>query len=159
MILKILAVVALVTLPLTVTLWYRSHAAPTRHRWDLTQYKSIDVFLRDGVCGLHVLSMPTLSRVKSEFTSPLRFDAVPNNASLLLSSQPAGPYRHTWLVFPFWLPTLLLAACAITPLMTGPIRRWNRERRGLCVYCGYDLRGTRNGICSECGGHRSAAHA
>lgn len=158
MLLKIFAVVALVTLPMTVTFWYRSHSEPVRYRWDLTEYKSIEAFLHDGICGLHVLSMPTLSRVRSEFTAPLRFNAVPNNASLLLSSRSSGDYRHTWLVFPFWLPTVFLIGCAITPLLTGPIRRWRRVRKGLCIYCGYDLRGSRNGICPECGG-RSTSRA
>lgn len=153
MVLKVMAVGALVSLPLTVTSWYRSHREPTRHRWDLTEYKSIDVILRNGVCGLHVLSMPTLSKVKSEFTSRLQFNTLPNNSSLLLSSQVAGPYRHTWLVFPFWLPTILLLFCAVMPICTGPMRRLYRRRRGLCVFCGYDLRGSRGGICSECGGH------
>lgn len=31
------------------------------------------------------------------------------------------------------------------------IRHRSRRRKGLCVNCGYDLRGTTSGVCSECG--------
>jgi hypothetical protein len=30
-------------------------------------------------------------------------------------------------------------------------RRWSRRRAGLCGWCGYDLRGSSSGRCSECG--------
>jgi hypothetical protein len=33
----------------------------------------------------------------------------------------------------------------------GMIRRGSRRRRGWCVRCGYDLRGSGAGMCSECG--------
>jgi hypothetical protein len=36
--------------------------------------------------------------------------------------------------------------------MRDLIRRGRRRRRGLCVSCGYDLRGSMNGACPECGG-------
>lgn len=52
---------------------------------------------------------------------------------------------HLLLVaFPF-------GVCAAVPLFRGPVRRWHRARRGLCVRCGYDLTGNISGVCSECG--------
>ncbi len=32
-----------------------------------------------------------------------------------------------------------------------PLRRMIRRTRGLCIKCGYDLRGTSKGVCPECG--------
>jgi hypothetical protein len=49
----------------------------------------------------------------------------------------------------------LAAFAAVT--VPGHLRRRGRRRRGLCVECGYDLRGTTGAICPECGesrGHR-----
>ena len=39
-------------------------------------------------------------------------------------------------------------------LVTPPVRRSWRRRRGLCVGCAYDLRGATSTVCSECG-HRN----
>ena len=52
----------------------------------------------------------------------------------------------------WWAPVALLAA---TPVVRGVrfVRRCRRDRRvrmGLCLHCGYDLRGS-PGICPECG--------
>ena len=33
----------------------------------------------------------------------------------------------------------------------GPLRRWRRRRKGLCLKCGYDLTGNVTGRCPECG--------
>lgn len=148
---KILAIVALVLLPLSLTFWYRSHAHPTRYRFDVTLYKSLDVYLRDGVCGLHLLSMPTKTASKSEFEVPLRYHATPNQASFLLSSFRQGPFRFTWLVFPFWVTSSLLLMMGFLPVARGPMLRWWRARCGRCLYCGYDLTGNRSGRCPECG--------
>jgi hypothetical protein len=150
MFLKALAVVALVTLPLIVVQWHRSHKEPVHYRWDLTVYKSMDLYLKDGVCGMHVLSMPTRVGSRTEHASRINYNASPNGSSLYLSSNATGRYRHTWLVFPFWLPALLLACCGILPVMQGPVRRWWRAMKGRCIYCAYDLRGS-HGKCPECG--------
>ena len=49
------------------------------------------------------------------------------------------------------LVAFLFGACAAGPLLRGPVRRWHRARRGLCVRCGYDLTGNISGVCPECG--------
>jgi hypothetical protein len=52
---------------------------------------------------------------------------------------------------------LLLAAGTLASLypllliLRGPIRRWERRRRGLCINCGYNLTGNESGVCPECG--------
>ena len=50
-----------------------------------------------------------------------------------------------WLIalFPFLYPTVLV--------FRGPLRRRRRRRRGLCLKCGYDLRGLPEPRCPECG--------
>jgi len=67
---------------------------------------------------------------------------------------PAGPmpYSQTVLVIPYWMP---LVACALAParwfLLVRPRLVYKRRvRRGLCAYCGYDLRATPQ-RCPECG--------
>ena len=45
---------------------------------------------------------------------------------------------------------LLLAAHPTIAFIRGPLRRYRRRKRGLCVACGYDLRGS-PGRCPECG--------
>lgn len=151
MIAKILAVVALVTLPLSVAYWHRSHTQPFQYRCDLTLYKSMWVYLKDGVCGLEVLSMPTKVASRTEFRNPLRALPLPKQASFWLSSTQNGPF-HTWfVVFPFWLPTMLLTGVGSIPIVRGPVRRFWRKARNCCEECGYNLTGNRSGRCPECG--------
>lgn len=155
MVVKIVAVIALVALPLNLTMWHRSHNSPTLHRWDMTLYKSTTVYLRDGMCGVHVLSMPTKVASKTEFETPLGWDPLigksPGVFPFFFRSKVKGPYRNTWVVFPFWFPAVTLSCFGILPIVRGPFRRFLRRRRGQCLECGYDLYGTRGRRCSECG--------
>lgn len=157
MISKIIAIIALVILPLNLTFWYRSHSRPVRYRFDVTHYKSLDVYLKNGVCTLHLLSMPTRTAAKTEFETSLRYNPAPTQASFFLSSSQQGPFRFTWLIFPFWVATLGLIGLGTMPIVRGPVLRWWRMRRGRCLYCGYDLTGNRSGRCPECGGHFQAS--
>jgi len=52
---------------------------------------------------------------------------------------------------PLWLMFLASAVYPVVAFIRGPLRRWRRKRRGLCVGCGYNLIGTVTGVCSECG--------
>lgn len=52
---------------------------------------------------------------------------------------------------PLWLPFVLLSAYPTVAFIRGPVRRWRRRRKGLCVKCGFDLTGNVSGICPECG--------
>jgi hypothetical protein len=56
---------------------------------------------------------------------------------------------------PAWSIRVLAILCLAIPstsLVRGPLRRWHRRRKSLCVCCGYDLTGNVTGVCSECGG-------
>ena len=56
---------------------------------------------------------------------------------------------------PLWLPLLLFPAYPAFALVRGPLRRWRRHRKGLCIRCGYNLEGNVSGTCSECGNART----
>lgn len=52
---------------------------------------------------------------------------------------------------PLWMPFALFGFFPLIAAFRGPLRRRRRRRRGLCVYCAYDLTGNATGVCSECG--------
>jgi len=52
---------------------------------------------------------------------------------------------------PAWLPVLLFSTYPIFSFVHGPLLRFRRLRRGLCVKCKYDLEGNTSGTCPECG--------
>ncbi|MCZ6655312.1 MAG: hypothetical protein O7D91_20080 [Planctomycetota bacterium] len=55
--------------------------------------------------------------------------------------------NYSYLLVPYWLT---IAACAVIfALSWQPLRR-KRRKLGLCLKCGYDLRGSK-GRCPECG--------
>jgi len=153
MVAKIFAVLAVLVLPLNLFFWHRSHSAPVYFRSDVSPYRSLTVYLRDGVIGMYLLTMPTPTNGKSEFQADLRYDATPSKGNLYLSSKHFGDLTKTWLVFPFWLSTVLLVFITFQPVIRGPVREIWRRIRGRCISCGYDLTGNRSGRCSECGEH------
>ncbi len=54
------------------------------------------------------------------------------------------------LVLPTWSLALVFGAgLALTARV--PLRAWSRSARGVCIGCGYSLRGNVSGICPECG--------
>ena len=151
MVTKVLGIVALLAFPMSVSLWHKSHNDPVQYRWDASARKSMRLYLKDGVFGLRVLSMPTKTAIRSEFRSPLSISAIPTEHAVMLSSRRNGVFRITWLIFPLWLSSLLLAGLATIPFLRGPVTRTWRRRHGRCVECGYDLRGCKSRRCPECG--------
>jgi len=53
---------------------------------------------------------------------------------------------------PFWIPFLVFGIYPAVTFVRGPLRRWHRRRKGLCVKCAYNLTGNTSGVCPECGG-------
>ncbi len=53
--------------------------------------------------------------------------------------------------FPLWAPFILFAAYPTLAFIRGPVRRWRRRKRGLCIHCGYNLTGLTEPRCPECG--------
>ena len=67
-------------------------------------------------------------------------------------SFPRGlPYRPIWPGFA--ANTVFYAALFWLPFAPFALRRMIRRHRGLCLKCGYDLRGSTEG-CPECGWER-----
>ncbi len=63
-----------------------------------------------------------------------------------------GPSEVTRAIeMPSWFPFVVLAAYPGLVLVRGPVRRWRRRKRGLCLTCGYSLEGNASGVCPECG--------
>lgn len=151
MFIKIAAVLSLMIVPLSAALWHSSHKHPAQYRYDITEYKSLRVYLREGVCCFRLLNLPTKTTNISSFHAPLTYNPTPQKASFLLRTGFEGPYRVTWFIFPFWLTTIGLISVGFIPIIRGPVRQQWRRSRGLCVECGYNLRGNRSGRCSECG--------
>ena len=55
------------------------------------------------------------------------------------------------MIIPLWVPFVLFAAYPTIAFIRGPLRRWRRRRKGLCIRCGYNLEGNVSGVCPECG--------
>jgi len=53
-----------------------------------------------------------------------------------------------------WLLVIAFGTYPVTAFIRGPLRRSRRRKRGQCVNCGYDLRGSPDGRCPECGDER-----
>lgn len=53
--------------------------------------------------------------------------------------------------FPLWFLLVLTIAYPVLAVMRGPLRRWQRRRKGHCANCDYDLTGNESGVCPECG--------
>lgn len=53
--------------------------------------------------------------------------------------------------FQLWPCFVLFATYPTIAFIRGPVRRWRRRRKGLCVKCGYDLTGNVTAVCPECG--------
>ena len=62
------------------------------------------------------------------------------------------------LVWPGFAINTIFYAAILWLLTFGPFiaRRYIRHKRGYCIMCGYDLRGTSGGGCPECGWGREA---
>ncbi|MCH8148524.1 MAG: hypothetical protein IH987_11105 [Planctomycetes bacterium] len=52
---------------------------------------------------------------------------------------------------PLWLLMIAFAVYPTIAFIRGPVRRWRRHRKGLCIRCGYNLEGNVSGVCPECG--------
>ncbi len=63
-----------------------------------------------------------------------------------------GTQAKSWILFgPSWISVLIPCAYPAIAFIRGPLRRYRRRRRGLCIRCGYNLEGNVSGVCPECG--------
>ena len=66
-----------------------------------------------------------------------------------VTTQP--PIEYTEIQVWAWLLVAAFASYPTIAFIRGPLRRWRRHRKGLCLRCGYNLVGNVSGVCSECG--------
>jgi hypothetical protein len=62
-----------------------------------------------------------------------------------------GPGLYCLLEFHLVVAFALFAIYPVIAFIRGPLRRRRRQRKGLCVRCGYNLTGNVSGVCPECG--------
>lgn len=95
-------------------------------------------------------SIPTLIRISygGDWYERLGFERVtwisrgPNPPEVIYSKR---------FMFPAWVPFIVFGTYPTVAFMRGPLRRWRRRRKGLCVKCRYDLTANVTGTCPECG--------
>lgn len=68
-----------------------------------------------------------------------------------LATIPLPTYDGWELHVNLWTIAILLLAYPATTFVLARVSLSRRRRRGLCLNCGYDLRGNVSGQCSECG--------
>ena len=61
------------------------------------------------------------------------------------------PVNVLAMVTPCWPLVILFGAYPALAFVRGPVWRWRRRKHGLCLKCGYDLRGSPGPRCPECG--------
>jgi hypothetical protein len=59
--------------------------------------------------------------------------------------------RVTSVKVPCWMLVAILASVSLLVSIRWRARRRRRASRGMCIQCGYDLRGNISGVCPECG--------
>ena len=62
-----------------------------------------------------------------------------------LPTQPSS-CRRTQIQVWAWLVVAAFAAYPMLAFIRGPLRRWRRHRKGLCLRCGYNLEGNVSGV-------------
>lgn len=96
--------------------------------------------------------MSGYARVHGTVFDLIRAEAEKCNLSIGEVQRLAAKTRRVLTVaMPVWGALLLTGFFPLVYVVTGPVRRWRRRKRGLCEGCGYDLRGNVSGVCSECG--------
>lgn len=62
-----------------------------------------------------------------------------------------GRTSRWMIVVPLWSAWIAISTYPLLAISRPLVRRSRRRRRGLCIFCGYDLRGNPALPCSECG--------
>lgn len=86
---------------------------------------------------------------------------LPSETSWMLASEDIllldRQVRLSRIRLPLWMPAVAAVPSVVLVVWLSycVVRRTLRKKHGMCVWCGYDLRGSSGGRCSECGRERS----
>jgi len=130
-------------------------------RWDEREYSPfasfdplwfpayVDIDVRDGA----VDSFRFYVRTPIPRSEPSHWHPRKWGFHLCRQKSDATPFfeQQTMVGAPCWLVIAALSAYPVNVFFSGPVKRWFRRRRGLCVKCGYRLEGLPDPRCSECG--------
>ncbi len=149
---KTLTILSFIGLVLSVGLWGVSYVGVTAYRTELPWQLGV-VALRGELSIINIkLSQDAISRMGIsdgfgwEYGAPVR--ATPSEWNWwprFASNNPSFSYMS----IPLYLPVLLFGVWPLWLLL--PFRRRRKRRKlGLCMRCGYDLRGLTELRCPEC---------
>jgi len=163
----------------TTALWIRSHwlmdflSVPTSTKWFLSFSSRLGAISlghcldsdRNGTESVSFESGDVTPWIEATMRMQEAFAAVfrLTRSSARIEPDPSFRYQNNSVTyrgrtfegrsvtFPHWLLAILFAAYPTIAFIRGPLRRYRRRRKGLCLKCGYNLTGNTTGVCSECG--------
>jgi hypothetical protein len=95
----------------------------------------------------------------SLFVGARDYTSVLESVGVLLNGRFGRDDLNLFVVMPYYMPVTLMLPLSVW-WVVNVRRRWRiRSRRlaGQCLHCGYDLRGSTEGPCPECGAIKTAA--
>ena len=146
MIRKAIIVVLTLGVIATAAVWLASHREPVVFHIPDTDQWEVGLAVLGGRCLGLCIDQTAASHLAHSHRS-----AWPRRSFHIKSLR--HPIAGSWLSvgFPAWLPLLSFAAYPTLAFISGPLRRYRRRKRGLCVKCGYNLTGLPEPRCPECG--------
>ncbi len=151
---KPLAILSFTGLVLSLTLWGLSYfRLNTAGRGPLVNVNLINGALFLGDLGMLGLNGKDALRRRWEFFGFRNFQT--QWKPKYKSSGQIGLGGGWYILIPLWIPALLFVLVWGFGFLLPTLRRRKRESLGLCLYCGYDLRGSIN-KCPECGSEFSS---
>jgi len=141
---KTLTILSLIGLLLSVGLWGVSY---------------LNIYYTVKLSGMNIYAQTILVLHCGAITWPLPRPAEPPNSTRRWESagfaglktfwSPVYNSTWTWIRIPFWMPTALF--CFLSCFSYAPFRRRRKRKKlGLCLKCGYNLRGLTEPRCPEC---------
>ena len=145
------AVIILLTLAAvaTVVLWIRdglTRTPETLWRPTLSDDAATFVVVSDGSIDF---VLATCSVYLSQYES--RYEVAGFTLQIYEPGEPVCSSFNLQVGVPIWFLFVLFAAYPTIAFIRGPVWRYWRCRKGLCVKCGYNLTGNVSGVCPECG--------
>jgi len=118
-------------------------------KWEPANNQIIKVYFTRGSFLIRYIRDVDTTKIRSR--GPV-FGTLELRTGLADRRHDRGSYgRFVRIGSPFWIPFLVFGIYPAIAFVRGPLRRWHRRRKGLCVKCGYDLTGNISGVCPECG--------